>query len=108
MEGWRQTRERWLLLAPALIILAAITVSPLLQTVWLSFTDREITSIAQPVHFIGLENYAYTLTDPDFAAGAEADAVLHIRLGRPRDCVAESSSLFSSISNFTAATSCER
>ena len=66
MESRLRTRERWLLLAPALIILAAITVSPLLRTVWLSFTDEEITSIAQPVNFIGLENYSYTLTDPDF------------------------------------------
>ena len=65
---WRAgfKRERWLLLAPALIVLAAITVSPLLRTVWLSFTDEEITSIAQPVNFIGFANYSYTLTDPDF------------------------------------------
>ena len=66
MESRRQKREGWLLLAPALIILTAITVSPLLQTVWLSFTDTEITSRAQPVNWIGLENYSWTLTDPDF------------------------------------------
>ena len=66
MESWRQKREGWLLLAPALIILAVVTVAPLFQTIWLSFTDKEITSKAQTVHFIGLENYAWTLTDPDF------------------------------------------
>lgn len=66
MGSWRQKREGWLLLAPALIILAVVTVAPLFQTIWLSFTDKEITSKAQDVHFIGLENYAWTLTDPDF------------------------------------------
>lgn len=66
MESRRQKREGWLLLAPALIILTAITVSPLLQTVWLSFTDKEITSRPQAVNWIGLENYSWTLTDPDF------------------------------------------
>jgi multiple sugar transport system permease protein len=68
MESWRQKRERWLLLAPALIILSAVTVSPLLQTAWLSFTDTEITSRSQTVSWIGLENYSYALTDPDFHA----------------------------------------
>src|SRR5215468_3042151 len=66
MESWRQKRERWLLLAPALIILSAVTVSPLLQTAWLSFTDKQITSRSETVSWIGLENYSYALTDPDF------------------------------------------
>jgi multiple sugar transport system permease protein len=66
MESWRQRGERWLLLAPALLILSAVTVSPLLQTVWLSFTDKQITSRRQAVNWIGFENYFYTLTDPDF------------------------------------------
>jgi multiple sugar transport system permease protein len=68
MESWRQRRERWLLLAPALLILAAVTVSPLFQTAWLSFTDKEITARSQAVSWIGFENYAWALTDPDFHA----------------------------------------
>ena len=68
MGSWRQKRERWLLLAPALIILGAVTVSPLFQTAWLSFTDTEITSRSQTVSWIGIENYSYALTDPDFHA----------------------------------------
>ncbi len=66
MGGWRQRREAWLLLSPALIILAAVTFAPLFETVWLSFTDKEITSKPQVVHWIGLENYGWALTDPDF------------------------------------------
>lgn len=66
MWSRRQKREGWLLLAPALIILSIVTVAPLVETVWLSFTDKEITSLPQEVHFIGLENYSWALTDPDF------------------------------------------
>ena len=66
MEGRRQQREAWLLLAPALIILAVVTLWPLARTVWLSFTDAKITAMKDQVHWIGLENYAWTLTDPYF------------------------------------------
>lgn len=66
MKSWCQKKESWLLLAPALLILAVITFTPLLRTIWLSFTDAEITALAQKVSWIGLENYVYALTDPDF------------------------------------------
>ncbi|MQT15015.1 carbohydrate ABC transporter permease [Segnochrobactrum spirostomi] len=66
MESWRPRSEKWLLLAPALLILSAITLWPLAQTLWLSFTDAEITAVKQPIHWIGFDNYVYALTDPDF------------------------------------------
>jgi len=66
MGGWRRKREAWLLLAPALLILAVVTFAPLIRTVWLSFTDEVITSRPQVVTWIGLENYSWALTDPDF------------------------------------------
>lgn len=66
MKGWCQKQEAWLLLAPALLILGVITFSPLVKTIWLSFTDAEITALAQKVSWVGLENYVYALTDPDF------------------------------------------
>lgn len=66
MRSWCHNKEKWLLLAPALLILAVITFTPLLRTIWLSFTDAEITALAQKVSWIGLENYVYALTDPDF------------------------------------------
>ncbi len=71
MEGRRQQREAWLLLAPALLILAVVTVWPLARTVWLSFTDAKITALKVPVHWIGFENYAWTLTDPYFLKALE-------------------------------------
>ncbi|WP_420413925.1 carbohydrate ABC transporter permease [Roseibium sp.] len=66
MHGRRQKREKWILLAPAVAVLGTITLLPLANTVWLSFTDTRISALPTPVHFIGLENYIFALTDPDF------------------------------------------
>lgn len=66
MLGRRQLREKWFLLAPAMAVLALITLMPLANTFWLSFTDKRISALPTPTHFIGLENYIYALTDPDF------------------------------------------
>lgn len=66
MFGRRRKKEKWILLAPAILVLALITVIPLANTFWLSFTDTRISAIPSPVRFIGLENYIYALTDPEF------------------------------------------
>ncbi|MFJ3922256.1 carbohydrate ABC transporter permease [Streptomyces sp. NPDC090022] len=47
-----------LLLAPALLLLTAGLLLPALRTLMLSFTDDEGTA------WVGLDNYAWTLTDP--------------------------------------------
>lgn len=65
-QSWRHKRETWVLLAPALSVLAVVTFLPLFQTIWLSFTNAEITALEQPVEWIGLDNYLWALTDPDF------------------------------------------
>ncbi|NRA14259.1 MAG: sugar ABC transporter permease [Oceanospirillaceae bacterium] len=59
-------QQKWLLLAPALTVLALISFVPFVQTLWLSFSDSEISALPTVVSFIGLENYIYALTDPDF------------------------------------------
>lgn len=66
MIGRRRKQEKWMLLAPAILVLALITLIPLANTFWLSFTDTRISAIPTPVQFIGLENYIYALTDPEF------------------------------------------
>ena len=60
------TQQKWLLLAPAILVLSLISFVPFLKTLWLSFTDSEISALPTVVSFIGLENYQYALTDPDF------------------------------------------
>jgi multiple sugar transport system permease protein len=66
MFGRRRKQEKWILLAPAILVLALITLIPLANTFWLSFTDTRISALPTPVRFIGLENYIYALADPEF------------------------------------------
>ena len=48
-----------------LLVLAAVAGWPLLRTIWFAFTDANLAdlSVAQ---FIGLANFEYLLTDPDW------------------------------------------
>lgn len=55
------------LLLPALIVLAAITAWPLLQLLIMSFQEYGRAQVfGAPVEFIGFDNYAAILTDPEF------------------------------------------
>lgn len=60
----RSTLVAWLLLTPALVLLALFTHYPAIATLWRSFhsTPRG----ARPAVFVGLENYEAMLADPIF------------------------------------------
>ena len=66
MPALNRTNEKWVLLAPALLVLLLITALPFGQTLILSFTDAEITARDVSAQWIGFENYLWALTDPDF------------------------------------------
>jgi len=61
-------RQAWALLAPMLLIMAIVTGYPLVNTVKLAFTDARLTGRQSLVKWVGLENFGYVLTDPDFGA----------------------------------------
>jgi multiple sugar transport system permease protein len=58
--------EKWVFLAPAIVLLSLIMLLPFGQTLMTSFTDAQISALPEPVQWMGLENYAYALTDPYF------------------------------------------
>jgi multiple sugar transport system permease protein len=58
----------WLLLAPLLTVIAAVAAYPIIQTIILSFTDARLLTGFMASKWIGFENYAYALTDPEFLA----------------------------------------
>jgi trehalose/maltose transport system permease protein len=60
-----QTRLAWILLTPSLIVVAAVALVPLLQTIAQSFTNARLAS-ERPVSFVGLTNYINLLSDTDF------------------------------------------
>ncbi|AMG56471.1 carbohydrate ABC transporter permease [Pantoea vagans] len=64
----REQRQAWVLLAPMLLVMLLLTAWPLLRTIWLSFTDAALIGSGETPAWIGLENYRYALSDPDFRA----------------------------------------
>lgn len=60
----------YVLIAPAIIVLAALTIWPLIFSVVVSFTDYHGGGAAQnQVSFVGLKNFQAVLEDPFFQAG---------------------------------------
>jgi ABC-type sugar transport system permease subunit len=59
----RRAVTAWLFLTPSLIILAAFTLYPMVQALWLSFTDYNLIRAAE---FIGLANYVELFQDGAF------------------------------------------
>jgi trehalose/maltose transport system permease protein len=60
-----QTRTAWLLLLPTLLVVAAVAMVPLIETIYLSFTDDRLAD-ASPANWIGLENYQRLIDDGRF------------------------------------------
>jgi multiple sugar transport system permease protein len=76
----------WLLMLPALILLLALTLYPVLYGVWLSFFNKH--SFFPQQTYVGFANYLYILGDPEFWASvwrgsvyAISTIVLQIALG---------------------------
>jgi len=72
----RSRRLGWLLLSPALGVLAPLTLYPALWVLWLSLQDRiPIFGIAR---FAGLAHYAFLVTDARFLAAARTTALFTV------------------------------
>jgi multiple sugar transport system permease protein len=65
-----------LLLAPALAMLAALTIYPLLSVLWLSLQQR--VPIFGIERFVGLDNYRFLAVDPRFWASARVTALFTV------------------------------
>src|SRR5687768_4597249 len=55
----------WLFMAPALVLIAAVTVYPMIYSMIISFQDVRLARINQ-ADFVGLDNYARLLSDTAF------------------------------------------
>ena len=61
----QRTRAAWLFVAPMLIVLLAVAGWPLARTIWFAFTDANLADLAS-AQWVGLDNFSYLLTDPDW------------------------------------------
>lgn len=57
-----------LLLTPMVLIMAVVTGFPLINTIWLAFTDASLTGRGYDWNWSGLENFAWIVDDADFHA----------------------------------------
>jgi trehalose/maltose transport system permease protein len=62
----RQTRLAWLMLAPALAVVAFVAIYPLGRTIYQSFTDQQFLAGIEPTRFVGLDNYRDLIHDTVF------------------------------------------
>ena len=62
----QQTRLAWLMLSPALLIVAVVAFYPLGVTVYQSFTNEQFLAGIAPTEFVGLDNYRNLLDDTIF------------------------------------------
>lgn len=58
-----ETRDAWIMMAPALICLAVVAVYPILRTFWLSLHEMVLTDPLSGYPFIGFKNYAKIFQD---------------------------------------------
>jgi multiple sugar transport system permease protein len=59
----------WIYLVPALFFFIAYMLYPLLQVVYISFTDYHYLRVDDPVNFIGLKNFVDAVADPIVLTG---------------------------------------
>ena len=52
----QRTRAAWMFLAPMLVVLAAVALYPLAQTIWFGFTDASLNDI-DGAEWVGFRNY---------------------------------------------------
>jgi multiple sugar transport system permease protein len=65
LRGASDRALAWWFIAPTMLLLLAINIFPLLWTIWLSFTSYKANRADRGAPWVGTENYAAILSDPD-------------------------------------------
>src|SRR5205085_3597864 len=61
LSAWSDRHIRWLLVAPAVALIAALSIYPLLYSLWVSFVNYDFLV---PGHaFVGFDNFAAVVAD---------------------------------------------
>src|SRR5436853_1831623 len=62
LSGWSDRHFKWLLIAPAVLLILALSVYPLLFSLWVLFVNYDFQI---PGHaFVGLKNFRQVIADP--------------------------------------------
>jgi len=74
LRGLSDRAIAWLFITPTIVLLLAINIFPLIWTIYLSFTNFRANRPNAPLRWIGAENYARVLNDPDIWATFQVTA----------------------------------
>jgi multiple sugar transport system permease protein len=82
--GSREGRAAWILALPFCLLFLVFTAWPMIQSLFMSFTDTRGRDLRSPfaVDFIGLDNYTRALSDPLFRKSA-ANTAYFVIIGVP-------------------------
>src|SRR5687767_15391456 len=62
LSEWSDRHFKWLLVAPAVLLILALSIFPLLFSLWVSFVNYDFQI---PGHaFVGLKNFEQVISDP--------------------------------------------
>ena len=59
---WSDRHFKWLLVAPAILLILALTIYPLAYSVWVAFVNFDFQIPGH--HFVGLQNFEHVVEDP--------------------------------------------
>jgi multiple sugar transport system permease protein len=65
LRGLSDRTITWLFISPAIVLLLAINIFPLIWTIYLSFTNFKANRANRGSEWVGLDNYRSVLGDPD-------------------------------------------
>lgn len=74
IRGLSDRAIAWIFVAPAIFLLLAVNIFPLIWTIRLSFTNYAANRPNRPVEWVGLRNYQRILSDPDTWANMQTTA----------------------------------
>jgi multiple sugar transport system permease protein len=74
VRGLSDTAIAWMFIAPAIVLLLAINIFPLIWAIYLSFTNFRANRPNAEVEGVGIRNYVRVLTDPDIWAAMQTTA----------------------------------
>jgi multiple sugar transport system permease protein len=76
LSVWADRHFKWLLVAPAVILILAITIYPLAYSVWVAFVNFDFQI---PGHdFVGLQNFEHVVEDPVARSSLVTTAILTV------------------------------
>ena len=74
LSEWADRNFKWLLVAPAVLLILALSVYPLLFSVWVAFVNYDFAVPGN--HFVGFRNFKAVLADPVFRYSLAVTAFL--------------------------------